>query len=83
MTFHLRPPWWRGALVALAWLLWPLLAFFVDLAVRFSTSTTRGCSIEGCDFTPTLWELFIYLLPPLVATTAWWWWRRGRGDRSS
>ena len=72
----MRIRWWRGALVILAWLLWPLLAFLVDVMVRFSESTSRGCSIEGCDFTPGPGELSIYLLPPLIGTIAWWRWRR-------
>jgi len=64
--------------VVLSWPLWPLLAFLVDVMVRFSVSTSRGCSVEGCDFTPSYGEWAIYLLPPLFGTFAWWRWRQKR-----
>ena len=74
----IRWSWWRGALVVLSWIMWPLFAFLVDLVVRLWTSNSRGCSIEGCDFTPNPIELAIYFIPPLVGSIAWWRWRLDR-----
>jgi len=74
--------WWRRFLVCVSWVAWPVFAFLVDLVWHLLTSTSRGCSIEGCDFTPALWELAIYCLPPLLVTAAWWRWRRRRSDAS-
>jgi hypothetical protein len=75
--------WWRGAVVVAAWVVWPFGAFVADTIVRFMTSTSRGCSIEGCTFTPNAFELAIYFLPPLAASAAWWRWRRSRAHSSS
>jgi len=74
----IRVSWWRGVLVVLSWIVWPLFAFLVDLVVHLWTSNSRGCSIEGCNFAPNLLELAIYFMPPLVGTIAWWRWRLGR-----
>ncbi len=73
-----RFSWWRGALVVLSWILWPLAAFLIDLFVRLMISQSRACSIEGCDFTPNVFELVIYFAPPVLATGAWWRWRQSR-----
>lgn len=79
----LRVSWWRGALVVLAWVTWPVLAFLMDLVVRLLNSTGRGCSVEGCNFTPGLVEWGVYVLPPLLGTAWWWRWRRHRGTDSA
>ena len=78
-----RVSWWRGALVVLTWTIWPVFAFLIDVVVRLLYSTSRGCSVEGCEFTPNLLEWAAYFLPPLVVTILWWRWRRRDFSRSA
>ena len=75
--------WWRGLLVCVSWIIWPVTAFLLDLLAHLVASTSRGCSVEGCDFDPTLWELALYFLPPLVATMFWWRWRQHRRQHAA
>jgi len=76
---HVAP--WRGALVIVTWICWPLMYFTAETVVRMSLSTTRGCSVEGCN-TLTGWPLVIsatvMLIVPVGVTRWWWRWRRRR-----
>jgi hypothetical protein len=82
---HVAP--WRGALVIVTWICWPLIYFTVETAVRMSFSGSRNCSIEGCNSLEG-WKLVLsaaLMLTVPVAVTRWWWgWRRRRrGDSDS
>jgi len=73
-------PYWRGALVAATWIVWPLLWTVVVYFLAFITSTTRKCSIEGCTLSAG-WEAVDFigaLALPLVVTLLWVRWRRLR-----
>jgi hypothetical protein len=78
MTFKF--PYWRGALVAATWILWPPLWTVVVFALAFFTSTSRKCSIEGCDLSAgwQITDLIGTLVLPLVVTLLWVRWRRLR-----
>jgi hypothetical protein len=53
------------------------------MLVHLFSSTTRGCSVEGCEFMPNLIEWAIYFMPPLIVTAAWWRWRRQRNAHAA
>lgn len=73
-------PYWRGVLVAAIWIVWPVFWILVVYILELSTSTTRGCSIEGCN--PSAgWEAVEFigaLALPIVVTLLWVRWRRLR-----
>ena len=73
-------PYWRGVLVAATWIVWPVFGIVLVYFLDFSTSTTRKCSIEGCDLTAgwrATQDIGMLALPPAV-TLLWVRWRRLR-----
>ena len=81
-----RAPW-RGALVVVTWIAWPLMFYTGEVVVRMSLIDPKGCSVEGCSELQG-WKLVltaaVMLIVP-VAVTRWWWrWRRlGHGEAES
>jgi hypothetical protein len=74
----LKFTFWRGALVLVAWIVWPPLWTVIVYALDFVTSTSRKCSIEGCDLSAG-WiatDIVGTFVLPLVATLLWIRWRR-------
>jgi hypothetical protein len=76
-NFRFRIPFWRGFLVAACWLVWPFVFLVGEILVRLISSTSRGCSIEGCSYSASPIDILV-ILPPIIATALWWRWRRGR-----
>ena len=66
----------RGLLALASWIVWPIIAILIDFGVRLSVSTSRGCSIEGCNFDPGILDALLFLSPPIYLTVAWWRHRR-------
>jgi hypothetical protein len=73
----IRFPFWRGFLVILCWLVWPITFLLGEFVVRLSLSTSRGCSIEGCTFALSPIDILV-VVPPMIVTALWWRWRHRR-----
>jgi hypothetical protein len=70
---------WRGVLVILTWIVWPLLYPAVETLLRMMLSTSRRCSIEGCSPPAGLGAVVSYALwfgVPLLVTLLWIRWRK-------
>ena len=76
-----RPPPWRGLLVLLTWIVWPVVYLSSETMLRMMVSTSRRCSIEGCS-PPQGWGAVLSWIfvfgPPVWATVVWVRWRRRR-----
>ncbi|HEX9484282.1 MAG TPA: hypothetical protein VF929_06855 [Gemmatimonadaceae bacterium] len=62
----------RGFLTVVAWVVWPIVALFIDFIYRFLSSNSRRCSIEGCDWDSGIWDALLVFGPPIYLTIRWW-----------